>query len=284
MPFKNKTKQLEYAKSRRMQRIEDRICPRCPNKLKDGVSLCYSCRTKGNRNTRTMIRARLERSECAVCRKKVRGGTYQCSDCKAEEITRKNKLKQSRREQGLCITCGLKKDRTLQCKKCMQKTRQRGMDERKAKMAKGLCYYCDKRAINGGRHCLKHLKYQRRHALKLYNKRRRLELCVLCGKKSNRKANCKDCYLKYSGLRRHAQRAGKINRAKIVEKTLGKCAYCDKKRRKMHIDHVIPLAKGGRHSQNNLILACQSCNMSKGSKLVSEWKPNLINKVKEILS
>jgi 5-methylcytosine-specific restriction endonuclease McrA len=48
------------------------------------------------------------------------------------------------------------------------------------------------------------------------------------------------------------------------------CIYCGAK--STHIDHVIPLARGGSNSIGNLAGACQSCNLSKGPKLVMEWK------------
>jgi len=33
-----------------------------------------------------------------------------------------------------------------------------------------------------------------------------------------------------------------------------------------HIDHIFPLALGGRHEDSNLQLLCPSCNLSKGAK------------------
>lgn len=38
------------------------------------------------------------------------------------------------------------------------------------------------------------------------------------------------------------------------------------------IDHVHPLARGGKHQPDNLVASCKSCNSSKGAKLVSEWR------------
>ncbi len=48
------------------------------------------------------------------------------------------------------------------------------------------------------------------------------------------------------------------------------CVYCGDPSE--HMDHVIPLARGGTHEIDNLVPACKACNLSKGSKLpVIEW-------------
>lgn len=49
------------------------------------------------------------------------------------------------------------------------------------------------------------------------------------------------------------------------------CQYCGKKEGPFHIDHVIPRINGGMDSIENLVVACAACNLSKGSKSVSEW-------------
>lgn len=38
-----------------------------------------------------------------------------------------------------------------------------------------------------------------------------------------------------------------------------------------HVDHVVPLSKGGRNDLSNLVLTCPKCNLSKGNKLPHEW-------------
>ena len=53
----------------------------------------------------------------------------------------------------------------------------------------------------------------------------------------------------------------------------GRCAYCETPlKRGYHLDHVVPLVRGGSHSIGNLVPACQPCNSSKGPRTVVEWK------------
>ena len=53
------------------------------------------------------------------------------------------------------------------------------------------------------------------------------------------------------------------------------CRWCctklsDKNR---HIDHIIPLTRGGLHVPDNLAASCVQCNVRRHNKLVSEWLP-----------
>ena len=50
------------------------------------------------------------------------------------------------------------------------------------------------------------------------------------------------------------------------------CQYCDYKRAapELTFDHVIPRARGGRTSWENVVTACGACNLRKGSKLPRE--------------
>jgi 5-methylcytosine-specific restriction endonuclease McrA len=49
------------------------------------------------------------------------------------------------------------------------------------------------------------------------------------------------------------------------------CVMC-KTTEDISADHVIPIARGGRHSEGNLQPLCRSCNSSKNAKTMSEWK------------
>ena len=74
-----------------------------------------------------------------------------------------------------------------------------------------------------------------------------------------------------SARRRHAKkrqvRTAPIAKKQILElfdKQRGRCAICSKKLGKQwHIDHILPLAKGGAHEVLNFQLTCPPCNMSK---------------------
>lgn len=51
------------------------------------------------------------------------------------------------------------------------------------------------------------------------------------------------------------------------------CQYCFRLiSGKPTIDHIVPLSRGGKHAKGNLVAACKSCNSSKGSKLLPEWR------------
>lgn len=52
----------------------------------------------------------------------------------------------------------------------------------------------------------------------------------------------------------------------------GKCYYCGVKvGDKYHVDHIVPLSRGGSDSPENLVVACPFCNVSKKDKLLHEW-------------
>ncbi len=48
------------------------------------------------------------------------------------------------------------------------------------------------------------------------------------------------------------------------------CEYCGSKEN-LSWDHLIPRSKNGPDTAENHVLACKSCNSSKGSKGIYEW-------------
>jgi len=51
----------------------------------------------------------------------------------------------------------------------------------------------------------------------------------------------------------------------------GYCPYCNQKIDDGHIDHIVPVIKGGTNDRDNLVYCCATCNMSKGSKSLLEF-------------
>lgn len=58
-------------------------------------------------------------------------------------------------------------------------------------------------------------------------------------------------------------------------KSMGHCEYCGQKFVSIlgpHIDHVQPVRKGGTNNTGNYKLCCHSCNSSKGTKSISDFR------------
>lgn len=52
----------------------------------------------------------------------------------------------------------------------------------------------------------------------------------------------------------------------------GRCFWCGEKvGDTYHVDHIVPLARGGSNWPENLVIACASCNCSRQDKLPHEW-------------
>lgn len=58
----------------------------------------------------------------------------------------------------------------------------------------------------------------------------------------------------------------------LIEDQHGKCVYCKTDIREIyHIDHIVPVSKGGSSWPENLQILCPPCNLSKGAKCPIEF-------------
>jgi len=84
---------------------------------------------------------------------------------------------------------------------------------------------------------------------------------------------CKACRTKRAEERR-ARIAGvdidEVDIGAIFARDGYRCTYCGNIEN-LSIDHIIPLANGGPHCEENLVVACKSCNSSKGAKSLVVW-------------
>lgn len=75
----------------------------------------------------------------------------------------------------------------------------------------------------------------------------------------------------------HRYRARKLNATiedvdeqRIYELYDNTCIYCGSKE-SLSLDHIVPLNGGGAHCEDNLTVACRSCNASKNDRPLIEW-------------
>lgn len=62
------------------------------------------------------------------------------------------------------------------------------------------------------------------------------------------------------------------------------CTYCGSyiTGNSVHIDHIVPISRGGAHDPNNFAVSCNHCNHSKSDFLLSEW-PTCPERFKSII-
>lgn len=188
-----------------------------------------------------------------------------------------------------CALCGGEFERTyhnittrdgVTCPCCTESERKRKADEKKTEMVL-------KRQA-------KELRIKERQAEEERKKVERIHKCPVCGTETNRpKYCCPDCAKKSSNKQRDHRRRMKI-KARLIDNDItveglyrrdsgvcylcgGRCNLEDYTVRDgafvagdwyPSIDHVVPLAKGGEHSWNNVRLAHRRCNTLKSDKII----------------
>lgn len=68
----------------------------------------------------------------------------------------------------------------------------------------------------------------------------------------------------YAARKRNAEGSHTVDDVKkIIRLQRGRCAYCRTKLRAYHVDHIVPLSKGGSNNRHNLQITCEPCNIMK---------------------
>ena len=62
-----------------------------------------------------------------------------------------------------------------------------------------------------------------------------------------------------------------VDRFEIFKRDCFTCQYCGAKPPGvlLHVDHILPVAKGGGDESSNLVTACQDCNQGKAARLLT---------------
>jgi 5-methylcytosine-specific restriction endonuclease McrA len=107
----------------------------------------------------------------------------------------------------------------------------------------------------------RHIEYRKKYHAE--NKDRANKISMLWAR------NNKEKVAVYRQNRRAHTQGEKLSKSivmRLIEEQKNKCAYCKTKLNKFHVDHIIPLSKGGRNVDSNVQLLCPNCNFSKGAK------------------
>jgi 5-methylcytosine-specific restriction endonuclease McrA len=68
----------------------------------------------------------------------------------------------------------------------------------------------------------------------------------------------------------------------VLEKWQRRCAYCAKENVPLQVEHIVPRAKGGSDRISNLTLACEKCNIAKGTQEIAVFlskKPDVLKRI-----
>lgn len=82
--------------------------------------------------------------------------------------------------------------------------------------------------------------------------------CIRCGRVIAKGARCR-C----APTRNGSTRAWRSLRAQVLLRDRGRCVYCGAPA--THVDHVVPLSRGGATHPANCVAACAACNLEKGA-------------------
>ncbi len=78
-----------------------------------------------------------------------------------------------------------------------------------------------------------------------------------------------------AGIRREKARARELRQSGWWKRRIadGRCHYCGREvgARRLTLDHVVPLIRGGTSVRGNVVPACKDCNSAKQSLLPWEW-------------
>ena len=65
-------------------------------------------------------------------------------------------------------------------------------------------------------------------------------------------------------------------RVKLFESQNGCCVGCSCAiDDSAHLDHIVPISRGGINTDDNVQLLCPTCNLSKGAKTMEEWRERI---------
>ena len=82
-----------------------------------------------------------------------------------------------------------------------------------------------------------------------------------------------------AGLKRERSKARQLRQSQWWKRKCAKgvCHYCGRPTapKALTMDHIVPIARGGRSTKGNLVPCCKECNNAKKQLLPIEWEQYL---------
>jgi len=247
---------------------QTRICTKCKNikllsmfnkcsRVKNGTkSVCRECNKKLELEYRTKNKDDVNKRGREWAERNKEKISTKLKKTREEKIIRHIKIDGMK----FCLSCNeyhsldlfykrsaSKDGKDNYCIKCaIQKTKQHALNNKSAIMERQRIY----RQLNGE---------------KIKNRQ----------KKYRESTNGKIIRKNLQNKRRIKENKGDITNQQIInlEQNAKVCYWCNAslKNKKVHIDHYIPLSKGGEHTLSNLVVSCKSCNNKKHAKMPEEF-------------
>ena len=86
--------------------------------------------------------------------------------------------------------------------------------------------------------------------------------CLGCGVIIGRGSYCTAC--QPAKPRKGSTRQWRTTRERVLERDGHRCRYCGAPA--THVDHLVPVVRGGTDDPENLAAACPTCNLEKGAR------------------
>jgi 5-methylcytosine-specific restriction endonuclease McrA len=81
-------------------------------------------------------------------------------------------------------------------------------------------------------------------------------------------------------IRRSYRKSLAFSKKNVFRRDNYTCQYCGRMGPDLTIDHIVPRSLGGKTSWENVVVACQACNVRKGNRRLDETDMRLLRKVK----
>ena len=73
----------------------------------------------------------------------------------------------------------------------------------------------------------------------------------------------------------------RLTKREVFRRDDYRCQYCGMRSHRLTLDHVVPRHQGGEYSWNNLVTACEACNLQKGGRNLQAAHMNLLREPQE---